>query len=198
MTGLLCQQFQLSGFKDWQYNMNSEALKGKNTLIVQPTGAGKSLCYQFPSVWTGIVLMPTISLMFDQAKALQTKGIEAAYFGAKEKKRDVVEKTESRKTSASFHYPRKLFNPLYYCIRWNHFVCYDIQNYTILYTGNVQRPPVLHRRERVYPCLGGASLTTTKLHVTETPCCRTRTSDLRSHKQDLGRMQLLMPNLKQN
>ena len=108
MTGLLCQQFQLSGFKDWQYNMISEVLKGKSTLIVQPTRAGKSLCYQFPPVWTGktaIVLMPNISLMLDQAKAMQGKGIEAAYFGAgqpKEKKGVVVEKLRAGKLCLLF------------------------------------------------------------------------------------------------
>ena len=95
--------------------MTSEALKGKNTLIVQPTGAGKSLCYQFPPGWTGkttIVLMPTISLMLDQAKAMQGKGIKAAYFGAgepKETKGVVVEKLRAGKLRLLSTTPESFF-----------------------------------------------------------------------------------------
>ena len=53
----------------------SATLEGKNTLVVQSTGAGKSLCFQFPCVATKsitVVLMPTISLMGDQYQHLQS------------------------------------------------------------------------------------------------------------------------------
>ena len=49
-------------------------------LIIQPTGKGKSLCYQFPAMYTGnttLVITPTIiiSLMHDQTCELKSKGI---------------------------------------------------------------------------------------------------------------------------
>lgn len=53
-------------------------LGGKNALIVQPTGSGKSLCFQFPSTITAkmtVVLLPTVSLIMDQVKALETTGM---------------------------------------------------------------------------------------------------------------------------
>lgn len=84
-----------------------KTLKGKNTLIVLPTGAD-----QFPPVWTGntaIVLMPIISLMLDQAKAMQLKGIEATYFGAGQPKDDVVDKLRAGKLLLLFTTPESFF-----------------------------------------------------------------------------------------
>ena len=55
----------------------SATLEGKNTLVVQSTGAGKSLCFQFPCVATKtltVVLMPTISLIKDQYHHLEVTG----------------------------------------------------------------------------------------------------------------------------
>ena len=60
-------------------------LEGKDTLVVQPTGAGKSLCFQFPTTVTKkitIVITPTISLMIDQVENLQLKGLRATYLGS--------------------------------------------------------------------------------------------------------------------
>ena len=56
-------------------------LAGERTLAVMPTGAGKSLCYQLPSVMldgTTIVISPLIALMHDQMRAAETVGIRAA------------------------------------------------------------------------------------------------------------------------
>src|SRR6185295_7421962 len=56
-------------------------LEGNNTLAVMPTGAGKSLCYQLPSLHlpgTTVVVSPLISLMKDQVDKLEQAGLEAA------------------------------------------------------------------------------------------------------------------------
>ena len=56
------------------------ALSGSDSIIVQPTGSGKSLCYQLVALQAKklvLVFTPTLSLMYDQVKQLQNKGIPA-------------------------------------------------------------------------------------------------------------------------
>ena len=53
----------------------------KNGLLILPTGAGKSICYQVPAIMlsgTTIVVSPLISLMKDQVNALVQQGVKAA------------------------------------------------------------------------------------------------------------------------
>ena len=62
----LAETFGLTSFKPFQSFIIDSCLKGKDTIVVQPTGNGKSLCFQFPAVYTGkisLVITPTISLM---------------------------------------------------------------------------------------------------------------------------------------
>ena len=84
LTGLFMKYFNKPSFKDWQLRIISATLESKNTLVVMPTGSGKSLCYQFPAVVTGkltIVLMPTISLIMDQVHHLQASGLRITHLG---------------------------------------------------------------------------------------------------------------------
>ncbi len=55
-------------------------LDGRDGLVVQPTGSGKSICYYLPPLLTKktvIVVSPTISLMTDQVAKFESKGISA-------------------------------------------------------------------------------------------------------------------------
>src|SRR5947209_2141009 len=71
------------GFRDlWplQQQAMEAALAGRDSLVVLPTGGGKSLCYQAPAVVRGdtmVVVSPLISLMKDQVDALRACGVPA-------------------------------------------------------------------------------------------------------------------------
>jgi superfamily II DNA helicase RecQ len=72
----------------------SGALNNKDTLVIQPTGSGKSLCYTIPPLYNGktaIIISPTISLMSDQVTKLNNKGIPATLLGSAQKE-DVMTK----------------------------------------------------------------------------------------------------------
>jgi ATP-dependent DNA helicase RecQ len=67
-------------FRGLQAGVISEVLAGRSALAVLPTGGGKSLCYQIPSLvrpGLGLVISPLIALMADQVAALQQLGIAA-------------------------------------------------------------------------------------------------------------------------
>lgn len=81
----LAEKFNLTHFKPFQSNIIDAVMQKKDTLVVQPTGSGKSLCFQFPAVHTGkisLVITPTISLMQDQTYELQKNNISAMYLGS--------------------------------------------------------------------------------------------------------------------
>ncbi len=68
-------------FRGAQEKVIDNIINGKDVLCVMPTGAGKSVCYQIPSLMlkgVTIVISPLISLMVDQVKSLVNMGIKAA------------------------------------------------------------------------------------------------------------------------
>lgn len=76
----LLQRFGLTGFRPGQRDVVDALAAGADVLCVMPTGGGKSLCYQLPSLarpGTTIVVSPLIALMKDQVDALHRLGISA-------------------------------------------------------------------------------------------------------------------------
>jgi len=76
----LRQYFGFREFLDGQELVMSSILGGRDTLVIMPTGGGKSLCYQLPAmVMAGVtvVVSPLIALMKDQVDALLRRGIPA-------------------------------------------------------------------------------------------------------------------------
>ena len=72
--------FGLSDYRPGQQDVVNSIIKGRDTVAVMPTGAGKSLCYQLPALHlpgTTIVVSPLISLMKDQADKLTELGVSA-------------------------------------------------------------------------------------------------------------------------
>ena len=82
LIAALAERFQLTSFKRFQKDTIEAMLAGKDTLVLYPTGSGKSLCFQFPPVYLGkkaIIVTPTISLMQDQVQKLNSLGIQSVY-----------------------------------------------------------------------------------------------------------------------
>src|SRR3954469_4954700 len=73
--------FGLPGFRGTQEAIVRHVTGGGNCLVLMPTGGGKSLCYQLPSLLRtgcGIVVSPLIALMHDQVAGLLEAGVKAA------------------------------------------------------------------------------------------------------------------------
>jgi ATP-dependent DNA helicase RecQ len=82
---LLKKYFGYSSFRDQQGTIVEHVAQGGSCLVLMPTGGGKSLCYQLPSLLregTGIVISPLIALMQDQVSALEAVGIKAAFLNS--------------------------------------------------------------------------------------------------------------------
>ncbi len=79
--------FGIDHFYDEQWEAIQRILNGERILMIQRTGFGKSLCYQFPATqFDGITVIfsPLIALMRDQVKALNKKGIPARYINSEQ------------------------------------------------------------------------------------------------------------------
>src|SRR5437763_8012951 len=78
----LKEHFGYSAFRPGQEAAVESVLAGRDTLVVLPTGGGKSLCYQVPALILPkltVVISPLISLMKDQVDALEARGLPATF-----------------------------------------------------------------------------------------------------------------------
>src|SRR4051812_23191637 len=81
LVSLLHSTFGHAGFRANQQAVCEAVTAGSDALLVMPTGAGKSLCYQLPAVargGTALVISPLIALMDDQSSKLSALGLRTA------------------------------------------------------------------------------------------------------------------------
>lgn len=82
---VLKESFGLSAFRPGQEEAIRSALEGKDVIVIMPTGAGKSLCYQLPALLGNgltLVVSPLIALMKDQVDKLSHRGIASAFINS--------------------------------------------------------------------------------------------------------------------
>ena len=93
LNKVLKKIFGYDSFRGEQEDIIKSIISERDTLVLMPTGAGKSLCYQLPAIvqkGTAIVISPLISLMEDQVKSLNSLGVKSAYINSSLSKDDYI------------------------------------------------------------------------------------------------------------
>lgn len=111
------QYWGYDSFRPLQREAIDCALQKRDSVVVLPTGGGKSLCYQIPALCTdqvAVVLSPLISLMKDQVDSLTANGINAASINSgmsENDKRDIADQVRSGKLQLLYMAPERLVLP---------------------------------------------------------------------------------------
>ncbi len=89
----LSRIFGFKSFRGLQAQAIQNVMDGKDTLLLMPTGGGKSICYQIPALCRpgmGLVISPLIALMDDQVAALRQLGVNAGALHSELEEREAV------------------------------------------------------------------------------------------------------------
>lgn len=109
--------FGYDSFRSDQLEIMLRSLRGKDALVIMPTGGGKSLCYQLPALISSgltVVVSPLIALMADQVASLRSHNVPAAYVNSSqsaEEKKTVLRNLESGKIKLLYISPEKAVIP---------------------------------------------------------------------------------------
>ncbi|MBI3184614.1 MAG: ATP-dependent DNA helicase RecQ [Myxococcales bacterium] len=99
----LVRHFGLASFRPGQAEVIGAVLSGRNVVVVMPTGAGKSLCYQLPAMLlpgVTLVVSPLIALMKDQVEQLSSRGIAATFINSTLTDSERAERQQSLRSGA--------------------------------------------------------------------------------------------------
>ena len=113
----LRRTFGFRSLREGQEEVIRSIVEGKDTLVIMPTGAGKSLCYQLPGAQlpgTTVVVSPLLSLMKDQVDKLQELGIRAAQVNSSlttREEAEILEGIEKEQHEFVFVTPERLAQP---------------------------------------------------------------------------------------
>ena len=114
---ILQNVFGHEAFRPFQKDIIDHILKGKDALVVLPTGGGKSLCYQLPAlIFDGmtVVVSPLISLMQDQVMQLQNRDIRAAFLNSTlsySEQKTIMQQVKQGKIKLLYVAPETLVRP---------------------------------------------------------------------------------------
>ncbi len=113
---ILKETYGYDEFRGDQSEIISTLLNGGDALVLMPTGGGKSLCYQIPSMireGVGVIISPLIALMQDQVDALRQQGVQSAYINSTltpEEQRAVEQKMRQGDIDLVYVSPERLLN----------------------------------------------------------------------------------------
>jgi ATP-dependent DNA helicase RecQ len=114
---LLRSRYGYPQFRGLQANIIAHTLNGGDSLVLMPTGGGKSICYQIPALLrdgVGIVVSPLIALMQDQVDALHRIGVRAAYLNSTQfpaQRANVIATLQSAELDLLYIAPERLLLP---------------------------------------------------------------------------------------
>jgi len=117
LRNLLRRTFRLQRLRPGQREVIESVLAGQDTLAIMPSGAGKSLCYQLPTLQmrgTTVVVSPLIALMKDLSDKLEERGVDAARVNSALSARELREsmrRIRGREADFIFTTPEQLANP---------------------------------------------------------------------------------------
>ena len=103
--------FKKTSFKDWQLTTIKATVDGKNSFIVQPTGSGKSLRFEFPGKITDIFML-TVGLIMDQFKWLEAARVKVTYLESMQKDTRVLGMVSQDQNDTILCTPESFFNNL--------------------------------------------------------------------------------------
>ncbi len=113
---ILKDTFGYSEFRHNQGDIIDQLISGNDAFVLMPTGGGKSLCYQIPSLirdGVGVVVSPLIALMQDQVDALKQQGVKAAFLNStlnSNERQDVEDSLLTGELQMLYVAPERLLN----------------------------------------------------------------------------------------
>jgi ATP-dependent DNA helicase RecQ len=108
--------FGYDSFRPQQEEIITHILEGNDTIVLMPTGGGKSLCYQIPALLLDgltLVVSPLIALMKDQVQSLNANGIPAAYLNSSlssQQEKAIEQQLEAGELRLLYVSPEKIFS----------------------------------------------------------------------------------------
>lgn len=116
---LLRRFYGYNSFRPLQLEIITSAVEGRDSVVLMPTGGGKSICYQIPALLSEggmtIVVSPLIALMKDQVTALTSNGIPAAAVNSlqsEEENRHILEQLFSGRVKILYISPERLLTEI--------------------------------------------------------------------------------------
>ena len=114
---ILNHLYGYDSFRGHQADIIDHVTEGHNALVLMPTGGGKSLCYQIPSLLregVGVIISPLIALMHDQVGAMQQLGVKAAFLNSslsRSEQSDIEQQLMAGQLDLLYVAPERLIQP---------------------------------------------------------------------------------------